>query len=124
MTILATSLNKNNILNKNINNPSNEIQIFYEKYMKLGENFSQYNNKKNMSLIDFDKLNEIYSNLAFIILGNNFYSILINIFYEDITKIIKFCTDIINKLINVIKNSNKDNFSTEYALNFLVNLIE
>ena len=89
--------------------------------MKLGEIFSPYNNEKNITLIDFDNLNEIYSNIAFIILGNNFYSLLIN---QDIPKQKKYYADIVNKLITIIKNSNKDNFTTQYALKFLVNLID
>ena len=114
--------NNNKILNNyNINNSPNEIKIFYEQYMKLGESFSQYNNEKNIPLIDFHSLNEIYSNLAFITLGNNLYHLLINV---DITKRKKYYIDILNKLINILKNSNKDNFTTQYALKFLVNLME
>ena len=77
-----------------------------------------------MPLIDLNILNEIYPNLAFIILGNNFYNLMNNIFNKDITKRKKYYVDIINKLINIMKNSNKDNFTTQYALKFLVYLIE
>ena len=113
--IYSNKYNKNNILNNNndnTNNFPNEISKFLEKYLNFGKCFSKYNNENNISLIDSNDLNEIYSNLAFIILGSNFYCS---------TK--KYYVDIINKLINLLISSNKNNFSSQFALKFLVHLL-
>ena len=115
----------NNINNKN-DDPKNEINKFYEK-LKEYISPSEINNKQNIGKkkeIQPDKLNEIYQKLAFIVLKEDFYKLIYNLFKDNLNSSKKYYTDIMNKLLNFIKGKTNDQFKAQFANEFIAYLME
>jgi hypothetical protein len=93
----------------------NEINDFYYEYVIKIENDEKVN--KN-------ELNETYRNLAMITLKENFYPLIKNLFDDNISIAKKYYTDIIIKILNIIKSTNESRFMTLFANEFLVSLME
>ena len=93
----------------------NEINDFYYEYVLHLENDEKF--KKN-------ELNEIYRNLAMITLKENFYPLIKNLFDDNISIAKKYYTDIIIKILNIIKNIDESRFMISLANEFLVSLME
>ena len=122
--------------NNNLEDPFNEINIFYTEYIQYSKSVSEYyENNKNGKKINPNKLNGSYQNLAFVTLKEDFYSLLKNLFADNINFGKKYYPEMITKLLNLIKKlknkdeQKKDQFSNNsfkylFANEFLVNLIE
>ena len=102
------------------------ISKFYDTYIDYAKSSSEYNKGQNPKQLASDSLNRFYQSLSFIILKENFYSLIKNLFNDNLNIAKKYYTDIINKLLNVIKNENKTEkkFKIHFANEFLVNLME
>ena len=104
------------------------INEFYLYYFNISQFSIEYYLSKDVDKIENNNIfdvNEIYQKLAFIILKENFY-ILIKKFYDDnFNSVKKYYNDIINKLLNLIKNSeNNEDFFVELSHKFLADLME
>ena len=115
----------NNTLANKIDEETNGINTFYNVYIENSKTSSEYNKNKPKQ-VKADLLNTIYRNLAFITLKENFYPLINNLFDDNLSKVKNYYTDIINKLLNLIKNDKKNEkqFQIEYANEFVVNLME
>ena len=121
-----TELYKTDLIKKGSNIKT--INEFYLYYINISQFSSVYYSSKVTDKIENENIfdvNEIYQKLAFIILKENFY-ILIKKFYGDnFNSVKKYYNDIINKLLNLIKNSeNRENFFVELSHKFLADLME
>ena len=121
---LINPVDQLDFLNDKFNDDSNKINIFYKKYIDLAKTSSEYNKEINPSYLDSEELNNIYRNLAFIILKENFYSLIKNLFDDNLLIAKKYYSEMINKLLNIIKRSNDNNFRVQYSNEFLVSLME
>ena len=111
------------ILNK-FNSMSNIIYSFYMKYINNVKYSSPYNVEKNPKSMDPKLLNEDYKNLAFITLKENFYSIIKNLFDDNLNICKKYYVDIVNKCLNYLKKAEASDLKAEIASDFLVDLME
>ena len=119
-----------------LNNDENNIQEkqgelrgnvnhFYYCYCFDSKLFSEYSNidNKNMEMMNLKKLNNYYRKISFIILKENFWKIISNIFETNIQMQKKYLIDILKELIAIIKE-NLDGFYSEFSTDFLVSLME
>ena len=97
------------------NSINNEIYSFFGEYKNLIECQEEANS---------EKLNDTYKNLANIILKENFYSLIKNCFDDNLSTAKKYYTEMITKLLNVIKKKDENHFRTKLANEFLVSLME
>ena len=116
--------------------PFNDINIFYTEYIQYSKSVSEYyENNKNGKRISPNKLNGSYQNLAFVILKEDFYSLLKNLFDDSIIVGKKYYPEMINKLLIIITKLkdkeeikkdpyNNNSFKYSFANEFLINLIE
>jgi hypothetical protein len=111
------------ILNK-FNSMSNIIYSFYMKYINNVKYSSPYNVEKNPKSMDPKLLNEDYKNLAFITLKENFYSIVKNLFDDNLNICKKYYVDIVNRCLNYLKKAEASDLKAEIASDFLVDLME
>ena len=115
----------NNTLVNKIEDESNSINTFYNIYIENAKTSSEYY-KNNPKQLKPESLNKIYRNLAFITLKENFYPLIRNLFEDNLNKVKNYYTDIINRLLNLIKNDKKTEkkFQIEFANEFVVSLME
>ena len=111
------SLFNNN--DKKDDDPTNEINNFYRKLKEL---INVETGK--MKEIEQDKLNKIYQNLAFIVLKEDFYNLIKNLFNDNLSSSKKYYSDIMNKLLNLMKGKIKDQFKSQFANEFIAYLME
>ena len=113
-------------INNKFNTISSKINLFYREYINSAKTSSEYNEQKNPDILDPQKLNGIYRDLSFIILKEDFYLIIKNLFNDNINTAKKYYTDIVNKLLFFIKRTEKgiSLFRSEYASEFLLKLME
>jgi hypothetical protein len=111
------------ILNK-FNSMSNIIYSFYMKYINNAKYSSPYNVGKNPKSMDPKFLNEDYKHLAFITLKENFYSIIKNLFDDNLNICKKYYVDIVNRCLNYLKKAEASDLKAEIASDFLVDLME
>ena len=121
---LVNSIEQNDYYNIDNCDPTNRIHLFFRKYIEIAKNSSEYNINYIPAILEFENLNDIYRNLAFITLKENFYSLIKNFFDDNIGTVKKYYSDIVNKLLNLIKNPGKSAFRLSYANEFLVSLME
>ena len=115
------SSNKKSINDNDIEDDSkNEINTFYE-YLNKITNFQ--NTGKKLEL-EANKLNKIYQNLAFIVLKEDFYKLIKNLFNDNMNISKKYYTDIMNKLLNLMKGKINDKFKAQFANEFIAYLME
>lgn len=112
------------ILSKYNNAMSNIIYSFYMKYIKNAKLSSPYNQEKNPKSMDPKLLNENYKHLAFITLKENFYSIIKNLFDDNLNICKKYYIEIVNRSLNYLKKAEPSDFKAEIASDFLVDLME
>ena len=123
-TIIGNNLTiQADILNK-FNSMSNIIYSFYMKYINNAKYSSPYNSLKNPKSIDPKLLNEDYKHLAFITLKENFYSIIKNLFDDNLNICKKHYIEIFNRSLNYLKTAEASDFKAEIASDFLVDLME
>ena len=127
---------KRNSFDKAMVDPFNDINIFYTEYIQYSKSVSEYyENNKNGKRISPNKLNGSYQNLAFVILKEDFYSLLKNLFDDSIIVGKKYYPEMINKLLILITKLkdkeeikkdpyNNNSFKYSFANEFLINLIE
>jgi hypothetical protein len=101
-----------------------EEYIFYNRYIEIAKTSSEYNKGKEPILIGHEQLNTIYRNIAFIILKENFYLLIKNLFDDNLSIAKKYYSEMINKLLGIIKKSSEKAFRIQFANEFLVNLME
>ena len=116
--------NKYNYVYDRLADPSNEINMFYIKYSNDILNSSEYNIKRKPIIYEADDLNSKYEKMAFLLLKENFYDLIKNLFQDNYNITKKYYTDLINKLLNLIKGKNEDLFKRQLAIEFLSYLME
>ena len=130
--------NDNDIINdfviiNNINNKDSEelkeikgsVNKFYHHYCFSAKLSSEYIEAEQQSIdpTKFDKLNEYYRKISFIILKENFAKLISHIFYDNLNNQRKYLLEIIKGLIMLIKE-NSDEFLSEFSTDFLVSLMK
>ena len=108
---LSTDLNK--ILQNIINLPQTN-----------NESYNPENNLNKNDVLDKNELNLYYQFFAFITLKENFCPLLKLIFVDNIKNVSKYYSDIISKLLNIIRKLKGNNFYSEYAHIFLEDLTD
>ena len=74
-------------------------------------------------MINFAKLNNYYRKISYIILKENFYKLISNMFSSNPTLQKKYMMEILKGIINLIKDKSEE-FFKEYSTDFLVSLME
>ena len=105
--------NLNDIYKKIINSPQTN-----------NESYIQGNNLDNNDSINSVQLNLYYQFFALTTLKENFYPLLKLIFQDNIKNVSKYYSDLISKLLGLIKKKNNKNFLCEYAHIFLADLVK
>ena len=101
------------------------VNIFYFSYCFDSKLCSEYTNidPKNFELIHLAKLNRYQRKISFIILKENFWKLISNIYISNPTTQRKFLTDVLKGLITLIKE-NSEEFFYEFSTDFIVSLME
>ena len=115
-TSLDISLNKFSVKEE-----PNELSKFIDDYIKY--TIFQSINNKDKEKLNPNTLNQTYQRLAFIIIKENFYPIVKNLFLDNINITKKYYTDLINKLLSLIKGK-KDKFKCQFANECLAYFME
>ena len=121
------------IINNNINNKDYEefkemkgnVNKFYHHYCFSAKLSSEYIEAEQHIIepIKYDKLNEYYRKISFIILKENFAKMISHIFYYNLNNQKKYLLEIIKGLLMLIKE-NSDEFLSELSTDFLVSLMK
>ena len=133
----SDSKNKKQKLSKSLVNNENTINEeagektvneFYLNYINVAKFSSEYYSSKEVDNIMIGQktdVNNTYQKLAFIVLMENFYPIIKEIFKDSVNTAKKYCSEIVNKLLSLIKKSlRKEDFLVEFAHKFLSKLME
>ena len=118
-TSLDISLNKINPIKEE----TNELSKFYEFYINNTINRKINNNVEVIELLPPNTLNQIYQRLALIMLKENYYPMVKNLFHDNLNSTRKYYNDLINKLLHLIKGK-KDIFKSQFANECLAYLME
>ena len=121
---LVNSIEQNDYYNIDNCDPTNRINIFFREYINIAKNSSEYNKDYIPAILKPEDLNGIYRNFAFITLKENFYPLIKNFFDDNIATVKKYYSDIVNKLLNLMKNTSESPFRLTFANEFLVSLME
>ena len=120
-TNINSSNKKSNLNDNDIEDDSkNEINTFYENLNKI----TNFQNTGKKVELEANKLNKIYQNLAFIVLKEDFYKLIKNLFNDNMNISKKYYTDIMNKLLNLMKGKINDKFKAQFANEFIAYLME
>ena len=121
------------IINNNINNKDYEefkemkgnVNKFYHHYCFSAKLSSEYIEAEQHIIepTKYDKLNEYYRKISFIILKENFAKMISHIFYYNLNNQKKYLLEIIKGLLMLIKE-NSDEFLSELSTDFLVSLMK
>ena len=121
------------IINNNINNKDYEefkemkgnVNKFYHHYCFSAKLSSEYIEVEQHVIepTKYDKLNEYYRKISFIILKENFAKMISHIFYYNLNNQKKYLLEIIKGLLMLIKE-NSDEFLSELSTDFLVSLMK
>ena len=118
-TSLDISLNK---INANKEEP-NEFSKFIDDYIKHTIFEKRINKDTGQEELNPKILNLTYQRLAFIMIKENFYPLVRNLFFDNFNITKKYYTDLINKLLSLIKGK-KDQFKRQFANECLAYLME
>ena len=107
------------------NDLKGSVNNFYYSYCFDAKLCSEYTNidPKNFDMINFAKLNNYYRKISYIILKENFYKLISNMFSSNPTLQKKYMMEILKGIINLIKDKSEE-FFKEYSTDFLVSLME
>ena len=118
-TSLDISLNKFNPVKEE----SNELSKFIDDYIKYTIFERGINKDTGQEKLKPNILNQTYQRLAFIMIKENFYPLVRNLFLDNFNITKKYYTDLINKLLYLIKGK-KDKFKSQFANELLAYLME
>ena len=101
------------------------VNKFYHHYCFSAKLSSEYIEAEQHIIepIKYDKLNEYYRKISFIILKENFAKMISHIFYYNLNNQKKYLLEIIKGLLMLIKE-NSDEFLSELSTDFLVSLMK
>ena len=107
------------------NDLKGSVNNFYYSYCFDAKLCSEYTDidPKNFDMINFAKLNNYYRKISYIILKENFYKLISNMFSSNPTLQKKYMMEILKGIINLIKDKSEE-FFKEYSTDFLVSLME
>ena len=111
--------------NETLNDLKGNVNTFYYSYCFDAKLCSEYTDidSKNFEMINLGKLNNYYRKISFIILKENFYKLIFNLFSSNPTLQKKYLIEILKGVINLIKEKS-DEFFTEFSTDFLVSLMQ
>ena len=114
--------------NLNLKEAKGKVNDFYRVYYSAARACSEYLDESIIVSHESQLLNEIYRNLAFIILKSDFHKIAQGIYFDNQNLLKKKLLEIINGDINLIKSFQnirpEDLFYAEFSSDFLLSLMK